>query len=140
MAEFFTEHDLFLTPTTAYPPPRIGSLAPKAADVAAMKVVNALGLGSLLKATGIVDKLSTENLSKTPFTQLANLTGLPAMSVPLHWTQDGLPCGVQFIARFGDEGMLFRLASQLEKASPWFDKRPPLALESRGAGKSREGF
>ncbi|MGO9020036.1 MAG: amidase [Syntrophobacteraceae bacterium] len=134
MAEFFTEHDLFLTPTTACPPVRIGSLAPKAADVAAMKVVNALGLGSLLKATGIVDKLSTESLSKTPFTQLANLTGLPAMSVPLHWTPDGLPCGVQFIGRFGDEGMLFRLAAQLEKASPWFDKRPPLAFENGNKG------
>jgi len=130
VAEFLTKYDLLLTPTTAFPPARIGELAPKTAELAAMKVINTLGLGSVLMATGLIDKLSTEGLSKTPFTQLANLTGLPAMSVPLHWTPDGLPCGVQFIGRFGGEGLLFRLAAQLEKASPWFDKRPPLASES----------
>jgi amidase len=136
MASFLTIHDLFLTPTMACPPPRIGELAPKAAELAAMKVVNALGLGSLLMATGIIDKLSTENLSKTPFTQLANLTGLPAMSVPLHWTREGLPCGVQFIGRFGDEGTLFSLAAQLEKVSPWFDKRPSAVTETVRDGTS----
>lgn len=123
---FLAERDLYLTPTLAYPPVRIGELAPKAAELAAMKVVNTLGLGSLLMAAGIIDKLAKENLRKTPFTQLANMTGQPAMSVPLHWTADGLPCGVQFIGRFGDEATLFRLAGQLEKASPWFDRRPPM--------------
>jgi Asp-tRNA(Asn)/Glu-tRNA(Gln) amidotransferase A subunit family amidase len=65
-------------------------------------------------------------LAKTPYTQLANVTGLPSMSVPLHWTADRLPCGVQFIAPFGDEATLFRLAGQLEKTRPWFGKRPAL--------------
>jgi amidase len=55
---------------------------------------------------------------------LANFTGQPAMSVPLHWSQDGLPCGMQFMARIGDEATLFRLAKQLEDEKPWFDKNP----------------
>jgi amidase len=94
--------------------------------MALMKVVNTLGWGGLLKRSGIVDKLATESLSKTPFTQLANFTGQPAMSVPLYWSPEGLPCGSQFIGRLGDEATLFRLAAQLEKEQPWFDKHPPL--------------
>jgi amidase len=59
------------------------------------------------------------------FTQLANATGNPAMSVPLSWDADGLPIGAQFMARMNDEATLFRLAAQLEEARPWFSRRPP---------------
>jgi amidase len=59
------------------------------------------------------------------FTPLANFAGLPAMSVPLHWTEDGLPVGSHFMGRFGDEETLFSLAGQLEAAKPWAGRRPP---------------
>ncbi|MDX1707277.1 MAG: amidase [Desulfobacterales bacterium] len=126
MGRFHENYDLYLTPTMAYPPVKIGELTPKPIELMILKVINALGLGRLLIASGITDKLAVENLEKTPFTQLANFTGQPAMSLPLHWTSNGLPCGVQFMGRFGDEATLLRLAAQLEKARPWIDKRPPI--------------
>jgi amidase/6-aminohexanoate-cyclic-dimer hydrolase len=68
------------------------------------------------------------DLSRTvAFTQLFNASGNPAMSVPLAWSASGLPIGVQFAGRFGDEATLFRLAAQLEVEAPWFSKRPEIA-------------
>jgi Asp-tRNA(Asn)/Glu-tRNA(Gln) amidotransferase A subunit family amidase len=74
----------------------------------------------------VVDQLISENLGWVPYTQLANLTGRPAMSVPLHWTPDGLPIGAQLVGRLGSDGLLLRLAAQLEEAQPWADRRPVL--------------
>jgi len=124
MGTYHEKYDLFLTPTTAFPPVRIGELQPKPAEKALMSVINFFGAGKLLKASGIVDQLAEQSLSKTPFTQLANLTGAPAMSVPLYWSSDKLPIGVHFAAAIGREDLLFSLAGQLEKARPWFDRRP----------------
>ena len=126
MGRFHQTYDLLLTPTLATPPVRIGELQPKPLEQTLLKVVNTFGLGGLIRRSGIVEKLAEQSLEKTPYTQVANLTGQPAMSVPLHWTSDGLPCGVQFIASLGAEDVLFRLAGQLEQAQPWFDKRPAL--------------
>ena len=65
-------------------------------------------------------------LSMVAFTRTQNITGQPAMSVPLYWNEDNIPIGVQFAGRFGDEATLFRLAAQLEQARPWADKIPPV--------------
>jgi amidase len=126
MGRFHRTYDLYMTPTLASPPVRIGELQPKPYERFAMKLINALGLGVALTATGMVDQMAEASLSRIPFTELANLTGQPAMSVPLHWTPDGLPVGVHFMAPFGEEATLFRLAAQLEKARPWFDKHAPV--------------
>jgi amidase len=134
MGRFHEHYDLYLTPTVAYPPSRIGELQPKSQERLLMKVVNALGLGRMVKASGLTDQIAEKSLSRVPFTQVANLTGQPAMSVPFHWTGDGLPVGVQFMAPFGDEATLFRLAAQLEKARPWFEKHAPVWAGPAGEG------
>jgi amidase len=127
MGRFHQTYDLYMTPTTAQPPARIGELQPKPYEVLALKAVNRLGLGRLLRRSGAIERIAIQNMARTPFTQLANFTGQPAMSVPLHWTREGLPCGVHFMARIGDEATLFRLAAQLEQEQPWFQRRPGLA-------------
>lgn len=124
MAKYFEKYDLYLTPTLARPPIKIGEMAMKPSEKIISLVANAMGAGKLLRAAGIIDKIALDNLAAMPFTQMANVTGLPAMSVPLFTTENGLPCGVHFTGSFGSEDLMFKLAAQLEKAEPWFDKRP----------------
>jgi len=126
MGRFHLEYDLFLTPTMAYPPSRIGELLPSALEVQMMKWTKRLHAGGLLRRAGIVDGLAEKIFERAPFTFLENLTGQPAVSVPLFWNSADLPIGVQFIAPIGDEATLIRLGGQLEEVEPWFDKHPPI--------------
>jgi Asp-tRNA(Asn)/Glu-tRNA(Gln) amidotransferase A subunit family amidase len=98
------EYDLLLSPTLATPPVKLGKLSLSQDNVTYEK----------------------EAISASAFTMLYNATGQPAMSVPLHWSPDGLPVGVMFAGRYGEEALLFQLAGQLEQASPWFDRLAPV--------------
>ena len=131
LGRYHQTYDLYLTPTAAQPPNRLGELATPPLQRVAARIVLALGAGKLLFKSGMVDQLVATSLQRVPFTQLSNLTGTPSMSVPMHWAaaEPGgamLPFGVQFVARFGDEATLLCLASQLEQAHPWADHRAPL--------------
>lgn len=119
LGSFFGDYDLYLSPTTGQPPARIGELETPAHLKFAARMLIGLRAGSLALKSGMVEELAQENLARTPFTQLANLTGTPAMSVPLHWSEDGMPVGVQLGAPHGDEATLLQLAAQLEAAHPW---------------------
>jgi amidase len=97
--------DLLLTPTISEPPPELGQFA--ASPDAPLAPV-------------------TRSILEVACTLPFNVTGQPAISLPLHWTADGLPVGVQLVAAYGREDLLLRVAAQLEQASPWADRRPPL--------------
>lgn len=107
IARFFQKVDVMLTPTLAEPPVALGTFDSPPENP----------LQGLRRAEAFV-----------PFTPICNATGLPAMSVPLYWNGEGLPVGVHFIGRFGDEATLFRLAGQLESARPWMGRRPNLSI------------
>ena len=105
-ARFFTDYDVHLTPTLGEPPVPLGSFEGTPQNP----------LQGFARAGVFV-----------PFTPICNITGHPAMSMPLFWNSDGLPVGTHFIGRFGDEAILFRLAAQLEAARPWAGHRPPIS-------------
>jgi amidase len=103
LARFFATCDVFLSPTLCLPPLELGALDTMTEDLA--------GYRELL-------------LRYIPGTAMFNMSGQPAMSVPLAWSQTGLPLGLMFSARYGDEATLFRLAGQLEAERPWRDRKP----------------
>ncbi len=126
LAAFHERYDLLLTPTLARPPWRIGELAtPEPVRVAARALL-AGRVAGLLGRTNLVESLVDRNLGPVPYTQLANITGRPAMSVPLYRTSAGVPLGVQLVGGLGSEGRMLALAAQLEAARGWADREPPL--------------
>lgn len=124
MGAFFERYDVLVTPTLAHPPARVGELALKPAERIGLSVLRRAPVRAVLLAA--LRDLAAKSLEKTPNTMLFNMTGQPAMSVPLAWGEGGLPVGVQFVGRFGAEATLFRLAGQLEAAQPWASRRPAL--------------
>lgn len=124
MARFHQQYDIYLTPVMATLPLPHGSFAHSWLDNLSMHLVNALHLHGLALKTSITEEMAYKSLEKLPFTQLANLTGQPAMSVPLFCSHDNLPIGSQFIAPMGDELTLLQLARQLEEACPWAQRLP----------------
>lgn len=105
--------DLLVTPTIAAPPPPLGWLASGSASPAE-----------------VLERV----LDLIPFTPPFNVTGQPAVSLPLHWSPEGLPVGVQLVAAYGREDLLLRVAAQLERAAPWWDRLPPHAARGGGTG------
>jgi amidase len=106
IADYFEGIDVLLTPTLAEPPAALGTFDSPPGEP----------LTGLFRAA-----------TYTPFTPPFNVTGQPGISLPLHWSEDGLPIGVQFVGRFGDEETLLALAGQLEQAAPWAERRPPVS-------------
>jgi amidase len=126
MAEFFSTFDVLLTPTLSAPPLPIGALRAQGSRALLQDLLAYSGSARLVKAMRGFDASVKAIFDFIPFTPLFNLSGQPAMSVPLEWTAGGLPIGMHFVARFGDEAMLFRLAAQLERARPWAQRVPPI--------------
>jgi amidase len=106
IARFFVNYDVWITPTLAEPPLPLGSFDPQPGDP----------FYGVRRASAFV-----------PFTPLCNVTGQPAMSVPLSFNVEGLPVGTHFVGRFGEEATLFRLAAQLEAARPWASRQPKIS-------------
>ncbi len=100
---FLGEYDILMTPTMAQPPMRLGTLDPLRDDF---------------------DGFNRAIQPYVAFTQMFNMSGQPAASLPLYWGDDGLPIGVQIAAPLGEEARILSLAAQFEAACPWFDRRP----------------
>ncbi len=105
IGRFSEGYDAWITPTLGAPPIKNGVIDTSQKDVMAA-------------FAPIIDYV--------PFTAIANVTGQPSISLPLHWSADNLPVGVLFTGRFGDEASLLRIAAQLEQAKPWIDRKPPV--------------
>jgi amidase len=124
LTDLLSRYDVILCATLAAAPIKIGEMHPTQAERMQMRAVSAMPLEPLMKK--LLAEASNKAFAWAGCTELFNLSGQPAMSIPLYWNARGLPVGVQFAARDGREATLLRLAAQLEAARPWFDKRPPL--------------
>jgi amidase len=120
--------DVLLTPSVGLPPLPIGAYQLSTLQRQGVKLLAALPSAALISQRGKLTEAFAQVFEAAPYTMVANVTGQPSMSLPLHWTDDGLPMGMLFTARIGDEATLFRLAAQLEQALPWRDRIAPHAI------------
>ena len=103
MAEWWSSYDVLVTPTLGARPPKLGWFTEAGPDREGVRIASFI-----------------------PYTAQFNMTGQPAVSLPLHWSADGLPVGVQLVGAYGREDLVVRLAAQLEQAAPWADRIPPI--------------
>lgn len=130
MAQFHERYDILLTPTLSQPPIPMDTVKAKGIEGAAHKVLARLSAGRVVKWMGGLQQTVEQVFGFIPYTPVFNMTGQPAMSVPLEWNEAGLPIGMHFAARFGGEATLFRLAAQLEQARPWIGQIPSVHSRS----------
>lgn len=117
MAELHQTYDFYITPATAYSAPKIGELTPDEAKRTELR--EQIESSDPKKQQEVIYDMFLPSLTYTPFTQLANLTGQPAVSIPVHLTNEGLPLGVQVMAAKGEEHRLLQLAYHLEQTDLW---------------------
>ena len=120
--------DSVIMPIISQKPPLLGKIIPsRAAEIRNSIIIN-LNLGWIFQIetlrNKILNRLIPQSLWYAPDALLQNITGQPAISVPSYWTEDGLPLGVQFVGRYGEENNLIDIASQIEEASPWMNRLP----------------
>lgn len=119
--EFFQAYDILLTPTMATPPPLLGHFNQfTSLEKWILNGLQHVPFQPLLRR--IAKDIAHKHFAFTPFTPLFNITGQPAMSLPLFWDEDHLPIGIQCIGRYAEDQTLLQLAAQLEKAEPWINK------------------
>lgn len=122
-------YDVFVTSTLVKTPGKIGDLEPSAAEKLQLQALSYLPVGKLATRRNMMIDNARALFDYSGMTMPANVTGQPSMSVPLHWSVDGLPVGVMFTGRTGDESTLFQLAGQLERAHPWHEHKPPICAD-----------
>ena len=122
--DFSENYDVIMSPVLGSLPLRIGQNNPTASEKIAMRVVDGLHSPWLMKA--LMKAIAAKSFAFAPFTAQFNMTGQPAISVPLSWSPDGLPIGIQFAGKLNADALLLRLARQLELAQAWAYRRPPV--------------
>ncbi|HMJ11572.1 MAG TPA: amidase [Polyangiaceae bacterium] len=124
--QFLARYDAWLCPTLGTPPPPPSALRSRGVWGALERLAKRASAGRVLLRSSQTLVATERQFDFVSYTPLANAGGQPSMSVPLSWNAAGLPIGVMFTARLGEDAVLFRLARQLEDAAPWRDKQPPL--------------